>query len=83
MVRTAGREQIALSDRPEHAVSLPFISEDLATAISQKDWKPRRPAAAARILNRCNWRWRTAEEKPDVIYLTGGSARSPLISKAL
>ena len=24
-----------------------------------------------------------AQEKPDVIYLTGGSARSPLIKKAL
>ncbi|SUH36459.1 Putative heat shock protein YegD [Salmonella enterica subsp. enterica] len=25
----------------------------------------------------------SAQEKPDVIYLTGGSARSPLIKKAL
>ena len=36
VVRTAEESKIALSDRPKHAVSLPFISEDLATAISQE-----------------------------------------------
>ena len=36
VVRTAEESKIALSNRAEHAVSLPFISDDLATAISQE-----------------------------------------------
>jgi hypothetical chaperone protein len=36
VVRTAEESKIALSARPEHAVTLPFISDDLATAITQE-----------------------------------------------
>ncbi len=36
VVRTAEESKIALSDRAEHAVSLPFISDELVTAISQE-----------------------------------------------
>ena len=37
----------------------------------------------ARILEQVQLALDNAQEKPDVIYLTGGSARSPLIKKAL
>ena len=82
VVRTAEESKIALSDRPKHAVSLPFISEDLATAISQEGLE----TALAQLLQRSGTGATGAGErqkKPDVIYLTGGSARSPLIKKAL
>ena len=67
LVRSAEESKIALSSVAETRASLPFISDELATLISQQ--------VQLALDN--------AQEKPDVIYLTGGSARSPLIKKAL
>lgn len=68
LVRCAEESKIALSGQADVTARLPFISDDLAVAISQQGLE----AALD-----------SAQEKPDVIYLTGGSARSPLIKKAL
>jgi len=83
VVRTAEESKIALSDRAEHAVSLPFISDDLATAISQNGLETALAQPLQRILEQVQLALENGKEKPDVIYLTGGSARSPLIKKAL
>jgi hypothetical chaperone protein len=83
VVRTAEESKIALSDRAEHAVSLPFISDDLATAISQDGLETALAQPLQRILEQVQLALENGKEKPDVIYLTGGSARSPLIKKAL
>ena len=83
VVRTAEESKIALSDRPEHAVSLPFISDDLATAITQEGLEMALTQPLQRILEQVQLALENGNVKPDVIYLTGGSARSPLIKKAL
>ncbi|MDU2975161.1 MAG: molecular chaperone [Enterobacter asburiae] len=83
VVRTAEESKIALSDRTEHAVSLPFISDNLATAISQDGLETALAQPLQRILEQVQLALENGKEKPDVIYLTGGSARSPLIKKAL
>ena len=83
VVRTAEESKIALSDRAEHAVSLPFISDELATAISQDGLETALAQPLQRILEQVQLALENGKEKPDVIYLTGGSARSPLIKKAL
>ena len=83
VVRTAEESKIALSNRAEHAVSLPFISDDLATAISQEGLETALAQPLQRILEQVQLALENGKEKPDVIYLTGGSARSPLIKKAL
>ena len=83
VVRTAEESKIALSDRPEHAVSLPFISDDLATAITQEGLEMALTQPLQRILEQVQLALENGKVKPDVIYLTGGSARSPLIKKAL
>jgi hypothetical chaperone protein len=61
---------------------LPFISDDLATAISQEGLDSL-TQPLQRILEQVQLALENGKEKPDVIYLTGGSARSPLIKKAL
>ncbi|EJA1206031.1 molecular chaperone [Escherichia coli] len=63
--------------------SLPFISDELATLISQQGLESALSQPLARILEQVQLALDNAQEKPDVIYLTGGSARSPLIKKAL
>ncbi len=82
VVRTAEESKIALSDRAAH-VTLPFISDELATAISQDGLEAALAQPLQRILEQVQLALENGNEKPDVIYLTGGSARSPLIKKAL
>ncbi|MEO3991149.1 molecular chaperone [Pseudocitrobacter cyperus] len=83
LVRSAEESKIALSDRPEVATTLPFISDELATAITQQGLKTALDQPLTRIMEQVHLALNESAEKPDIIYLTGGSARSPLIKKAL
>lgn len=83
LVRSAEESKIALSDQSIVTAALPFISETLATDISQHGLEAALNQPLARILEQVQLALENAQEKPDVIYLTGGSARSPLIKKAL
>lgn len=83
LVRTAEESKIALSTQTEVAATLPFISNELATAISQQGLEAALNQPLARILEQVNLALAESAEKPDIIYLTGGSARSPLIKRAL
>ena len=79
----SGASKIALSGQTNITTALPFISDALATAISQQGLETALNQPLARILEQVQLALDNAQEKPDVIYLTGGSARSPLIKKAL
>ncbi|ECH7813032.1 molecular chaperone [Salmonella enterica subsp. enterica serovar Rubislaw] len=83
LVRCAEESKIALSGQADITARLPFISDDLAVAISQQGLEAALDQPLARILEQVQLALDSAQEKPDVIYLTGGSARSPLIKKAL
>ncbi|HFL5522462.1 TPA: molecular chaperone [Salmonella bongori] len=83
LVRCAEESKIALSGQADVTARLPFISDDLAVAISQQGLETALDQPLARILEQVQLALDSAQEKPDVIYLTGGSARSPLIKKAL
>ena len=83
LVRSAEESKIALSESEHIATSLPFISDELATAISQDGLETALNQPLTRILEQVQLALENSSEKPDVIYLTGGSARSPLIKKAL
>ncbi len=52
-----------------------------AVAISQQGLEAALDQPLTRILEQVQLALDSAQEKPDVIYLTGGSARSPLIKK--
>lgn len=83
LVRCAEESKIALSDSPEVATTLPFISDELATAITQQRLETALDQPLTRIMEQVHLALIESAEKPDIIYLTGGSARSPLIKKAL
>ncbi|WHP29906.1 molecular chaperone [Trabulsiella odontotermitis] len=83
LVRSAEESKIALSDRQEITTALPFISESLATDINQAGLEAALNQPLARILEQVQLALDNSNVRPDVIYLTGGSARSPLIRKAL
>ena len=83
LVRCAEESKIALSAQPDFNAELPFISDELATAISQQGLEEVLNQPLARIMEQVKLALESSHETPDVIYLTGGSARSPLIKKAL
>ena len=83
LVRSAEESKIALSESAQIDTTLPFISDSLATAISQDGLEAALNQPLTRILEQVQLALENSSEKPDVIYLTGGSARSPLIKKAL
>ncbi len=82
LVRSAEECKIALSSVAETRASLPFISNELATLISQRGLESALSQPLARILEQVQLALDNAR-KTGLIYLTGGSARSPLIKKAL
>jgi len=83
VVRSAEESKIALSDTQQVTASLPFISDSLATAIDQQGLENALNQPLQRIIEQVQLALATSNETPDVIYLTGGSARSPIIKKAL
>lgn len=83
LVRSAEECKIALSEQSQVEAQLPFISDELATAIDQQGLEAALNQPLQRILEQVRLALASSNETPDVIYLTGGSARSPIIKKAL
>jgi hypothetical chaperone protein len=83
LVRAAEESKIALSEQAEVTTALNFIEQALDTDISVAGLE----AAIAQPLERIQEQVRLALDasgtRPDVIYLTGGSARSPVLRQAL
>ncbi|WLI77705.1 molecular chaperone [Kosakonia sp. H02] len=83
LVRSAEESKIALSDTQQVNTALPFISETLATAIDQDGLENALNQPLQRIIEQVQLALASSNDTPEVIYLTGGSARSPIIKKAL
>lgn len=83
LVRAAEESKIALSDSEQVATLLPFIAKDLGCEITQPELESAISQPLQRILEQVSLALESSDVKPDVIYLTGGSARSPMIKQAL
>jgi hypothetical chaperone protein len=83
LVRSAEESKIALSGQVETQAQLPFISESLTTDIDQTGLEAALDQPLRRILEQVQLALDSSDATPQVIYLTGGSARSPIIKKAL
>lgn len=83
LVRAAEESKIALSDRPETLAGLDFIDGGLATDISVAALQAAISQPLERIQEQVALALETSGTKPDVIYLTGGSAKSPVLRQAL
>lgn len=83
LVRSAEESKIALSEKAHITAPLPFISDELATAITQDTLEAALNQPLQRIIEQVQLALENSNETPEVIYLTGGSARSPIIKKAL
>ena len=83
LVRAAEESKIALSDSEQVATLLPFIAKELGCEITQPELESAISQPLQRILEQVSLALESSDVKPDVIYLTGGSARSPMIKQAL
>ncbi len=83
LVRAAEESKIALSERQSVTAALEFIEAGLAEEISQQQLSDAIAQPLERIQEQVSIALASSEIKPDVIYLTGGSARSPLLRSAL
>ncbi|MEJ4044826.1 molecular chaperone [Erwinia sp. SLM-02] len=83
LVRAAEESKIALSDRPQTLAGLDFIDDGLATDISVAALQAAISQPLERIQEQVALALETSGTKPDVIYLTGGSAKSPVLRQAL
>lgn len=83
LVRAAEESKIALSAQVETDASLAFIAQSLQAEISATQLEEAISQPLERMLEQVQLALTTSETRPDVIYLTGGSARSPLLRAAL
>ncbi len=83
LVRAAEESKIALSDRPKTLAGLDFIDGGLSTDISVAALQAAISQPLERIQEQVALALETSGTKPDVIYLTGGSAKSPVLREAL
>jgi len=83
LVRAAEESKIALSDRDEVMTAMHFIDGGLETEISVAGLQAAISQPLERIQEQVTLALNPSGTRPDVIYLTGGSARSPVLRAAL
>ncbi|WP_411704003.1 molecular chaperone [Edaphovirga cremea] len=83
LVRAAEESKIALSAEPQITTALDFVEHALAENISQRQLQDAISQPLERIQEQVSSALATSNITPEVIYLTGGSARSPLLRSAL
>ncbi len=84
LVRSAEESKIALSDCDQSRASLAFIRPELEALIDQSELEEAIRQPMARIQEQVDEVLQMGGmPRPDVIYLTGGSARSPLLRREI
>ncbi|MCA7012831.1 molecular chaperone [Dickeya dadantii] len=83
LVRLAEEQKIALSQAESAQAHLSFISPDLATCVSANQLEEAIAQPLEHIRQQLVQAQKNSQTRPDVIYLTGGSARSPLLRAAI
>ena len=83
LVRSAEQCKIALSDAPTEAVSLDYIESGLGCDVTQVQFAEAIAHPLSRIVALMQESIAQAGRQPDLIYVTGGSAKSPAIRQAI
>ena len=83
LVRSAEQCKIALSENAANNVALDYIEQELACNINQQQFADAIERPLARVIALMEDVITQAGRQPDVIYITGGSAKSPVIRQAI
>ena len=83
LVRHAEETKIQLSDEQEVQVMLDFVESGLSTEVTRDELRDAVDRPLERITNLMSEAIAQAGTQPDLIFVTGGSARSPVIREAV
>lgn len=83
LVRIAEKSKIALSDSDSTEVSLEFIADELSATVTTQLFADAIEQPISKILGLMGDAIAQAGCQPDLIYVTGGSAKSPVIRAAI
>ena len=72
-----------MSDAQHHLSSLDYIEAQLSASITREELTKSIMAPLEKMLSLMTAAIEQAGEKPDLIYITGGSAKSPVIRNAI
>ncbi|BBN80833.1 molecular chaperone [Pseudoalteromonas sp. A25] len=83
VVRQGELSKISLSSDTQHIAALNCIESALSQKVTQADFQEAVADSLKQICDLAQDAITSAQTQPDVIYLTGGSAQSPLLKAAL
>lgn len=83
LVRAGEQSKIALTDNPSYHAPLPFLGDEISQAIDRQLLAEAIARPLGEIIKLMNEALLQAQCRPDVIYVTGGTAKSPVISAAI
>lgn len=83
LVRSAEEAKIALSETTEHRVDLDYIEQQLNCLISRQTMARAIDRPVSKMTALMDEAINQAGCQPDLIYVTGGSAKSPVIHEAI
>ncbi len=83
LVRDAEQCKIALSDKLVHQVNLDYIEAGLFCDVDRESYAKRIQPPLTKMLNLMEEAIKQAGVTPDLVFVTGGSAQSPVIREAI
>jgi hypothetical chaperone protein len=83
IVRRSEESKIALSEQLTVDASLSFIEKELSAGIHLDDMRDAARRPLQKIVNLMREAVNQANVQPDIIYITGGSAKSPIVREAV
>ncbi len=83
MVRSAEQAKIALSDQPQTSVDLSYIEQQLSKQATLEEIQHAVQRPLKTMLSLMSDAIEQANTQPDLIYITGGSAKSPIIKQVI
>ncbi|QDF66826.1 molecular chaperone [Shewanella sp. SNU WT4] len=79
LVRSAEQTKIGLSESSEQSVALDYLAKNMATRVTSQDFSNATADTLDKIQHLMLEAITKADTQPEVIYVTGGTARSPVI----
>ena len=83
LVNAAEQAKIALSEHDKHTINLDNISEQLSTDVTKETLRTANARTLSSIGNLMQSAVNQAQCQPNVIFVTGGTAKSPVLSDFL
>ncbi|WP_228550510.1 molecular chaperone [Endozoicomonas sp. OPT23] len=83
LVRSAEQSKIALSDKTDHQVDLAYVEQALNHSINFNDMAEAVERPVSKMISLIDDALAQAGSMPDLVYVTGGSAQSPVIQEAI